>query len=94
LNEAGVTRRAVLWNGNLKRLYVQKHKAKEHCMNLLQEAFEQANEFSSLAADELFFVNGGYSGGGGGYDPSKDTSNTCGSGCNCGGGGGGSGGGK
>jgi hypothetical protein len=28
-------------------------------MNLLQDVFEQANEFSSLAADELFFASGG-----------------------------------
>jgi hypothetical protein len=28
-------------------------------MNLLMDAFEQANGFSSLTADELFFINGG-----------------------------------
>jgi hypothetical protein len=49
LNEAGTTRRAVLWNGSLKRLYVQKHKAKEHCVDLLRDAFGRANEFSPLA---------------------------------------------
>jgi hypothetical protein len=30
-------------------------------MNLLQDAFEQANGFSSLTVDELFFINGGCS---------------------------------
>jgi hypothetical protein len=53
-------------NGTLKKLYIQKYKAKEFCINLLQGAFEQANEFSSLAADELFFINGGCSAGNGG----------------------------
>ncbi|MDR1220626.1 MAG: hypothetical protein LBK73_13585 [Treponema sp.] len=31
---------------------------------MAKEAFEQSNGFSALTADELFFVNGGSSGGG------------------------------
>jgi hypothetical protein len=49
-------------------------------MNLLQDAFEQANGFSSLTSDELFFINGGCGhgtdGSGRGKDPGASGSGT------------------
>jgi hypothetical protein len=52
---SGYSPRRSVERQSYKALCSQKHKAKEYCMNLLMDAFEQANGFSSLTADELFF---------------------------------------